>query len=161
AAVPRARRRRRDAEPVQRARPRQGASGRPCRRHAARRGRRQIRDRARSGHHPAPRRVSAGEGPPAASTRRREAPPGPPPPRPALALVTRDQHVGQPVTMNASSAEGGAGAALSPWALGGVIPALGRTAALRGYPGGIDVAGPGWSSPAAGDQLAPGPEPAS
>src|SRR5262249_30413499 len=63
--------------------------------------------------------------------------------------------------MNDSSAEGGAGAALSPWALGCVIPALGRTAALRGYPGGIDGAGPGWSSPAAGDQLAPGPEPAS
>ncbi|HYA51562.1 MAG TPA: hypothetical protein VEG33_10365, partial [Streptosporangiaceae bacterium] len=47
---------------------------------------------------------------------------------------------------------------VSPSTLRGVIPALGRTPALRGYPGGIDAAGPGWLSPTAGgDQPGPGP----
>ena len=46
----------------------------------------------------------------------------------------------------------------SPWTLRGVIPALGRTPALRGYPGGIDAAGPGWHSRTeGGGQPDPGP----
>ncbi len=35
--------------------------------------------------------------------------------------------------------------ALAPWTLRGIIPALGGTPALRGYPGGIHPAGAGWS----------------
>jgi hypothetical protein len=48
------------------------------------------------------------------------------------------------VTENKDAPPGEAGLTVSPWALRGVIPALGRTRALRGFPGGIDVAGPGW-----------------
>jgi len=49
------------------------------------------------------------------------------------------------VSNNVSSAHGGVSLAVSSWTLRGVIPALGRTPALRGYPGGIDASGPGWS----------------
>ncbi|HUL26540.1 MAG TPA: hypothetical protein VLW44_12305 [Streptosporangiaceae bacterium] len=49
------------------------------------------------------------------------------------------------MSKNVGSAHGGVSLAVSPWTLRGVIPALGRTPALRGYPGGIDAAGPGWS----------------
>jgi hypothetical protein len=44
----------------------------------------------------------------------------------------------------AGAAQGEAGLTVSPWALSGAVPALGRTPALRGFPGGIGVAGPGW-----------------
>ena len=37
-----------------------------------------------------------------------------------------------------------AGLTVAPWALHGAVPALGRTPALRGFPGGIGLAGPGW-----------------
>jgi hypothetical protein len=61
------------------------------------------------------------------------------------------------VSKNAGST-GGASLTVSPWTLRGVIPALGRTPALRGHPGGIDAAGPGWLSlTAGGDQPDPGP----
>jgi len=61
------------------------------------------------------------------------------------------------VSKNASSS-GGTSLTVSPWTLRGVIPALGRTPALRGYPGGIDAAGPSWLSlTAGGDQPDPGP----
>ena len=53
---------------------------------------------------------------------------------------------------------GGTSLTVSSWTLRGVIPALGRTPALRGYPGGIDAAGPGWLSlTGGGDQPDPGP----
>jgi hypothetical protein len=45
---------------------------------------------------------------------------------------------------NADPAHGEAGLTVSPWALRGAVPALGRTPALRGFPGGIGMAGPGW-----------------
>ncbi len=45
---------------------------------------------------------------------------------------------------HAGAAHGEAGLIVSPWALRGTVPALGRTPALRGFPGGIGVAGPGW-----------------
>ena len=45
---------------------------------------------------------------------------------------------------HAGAAQGEAGLTVSPWALSGAVPALGRTPALRGFPGGIGVAGPGW-----------------
>jgi hypothetical protein len=61
------------------------------------------------------------------------------------------------VSKNAGFTEG-TSLTVSPWTLRGVIPALGRTPALRGYPGGIDAAGPGWLSlTAVGDQPDPGP----
>jgi hypothetical protein len=61
------------------------------------------------------------------------------------------------VSKNAGST-GGTSLTVSPWTLRGVIPALGRTPALRGYPGGIDAAGPGWLSlTAGGNQPDPGP----
>ena len=61
------------------------------------------------------------------------------------------------MSKNAGST-GGASLTVSPWTLRGVIPALGRTPALRGHPGGIDAAGPGWLSlTAGGDQPDPGP----
>ncbi|HEY1343728.1 MAG TPA: hypothetical protein VGF54_01925 [Streptosporangiaceae bacterium] len=61
------------------------------------------------------------------------------------------------MSKNVGSA-GGTSLTVSTWALRGVIPALGRTPALRGYPGGIDAAGPGWPSrTAAGGQPDPGP----
>jgi hypothetical protein len=49
------------------------------------------------------------------------------------------------VSKKVSSARGGVSLAVAPWTLRGVIPALARTPALRGYPGGIDASGPGWS----------------
>jgi hypothetical protein len=68
-----------------------------------------------------------------------------------------DQGIGRSVSKNAGSTVG-ASLTVSPWTLRGVIPALGRTPALRGYPGGIDAAGPGWLSlTAGGDQPDPGP----
>jgi hypothetical protein len=61
------------------------------------------------------------------------------------------------VSKNAGFTEG-TSLTVSPWTLRGVIPALGRTPALRGYPGGIDAAGPGWLSlTTVGDQPDPGP----
>ena len=61
------------------------------------------------------------------------------------------------MSKNAGST-GGTSLTVSPWTLRGVIPALGGTPALRGYPGGIDAAGPGWLGPTAGgDQPDPGP----
>ena len=61
------------------------------------------------------------------------------------------------MSKNAGST-GGTSLTVSPWTLRGVIPALGRTPALRGYPGGIDAAGPGWPGlTAGGDQPDPGP----
>ena len=61
------------------------------------------------------------------------------------------------MSKNAGST-GGTSLTVSPWTLRGVIPALGRTPALRGYPGGIDAAGPGWLSlTAGGEQPDPGP----
>jgi hypothetical protein len=48
------------------------------------------------------------------------------------------------VAEHAGAAPGEAGLIVSPWALRGTVPALGRTPALRGFPGGIGVAGPGW-----------------
>jgi hypothetical protein len=56
------------------------------------------------------------------------------------------------VTKNSGSAHGGASLAVSPWTLRGVIPALGHTPALRGYPGGIDAAGPSRPGLAVGDE---------
>src|SRR5690242_14155360 len=68
-----------------------------------------------------------------------------------------DQRIGRSVSKNAGST-GGASLTVSPWTLRGVIPALGRTPALRGHPGGIDAAGPGWLGlTAGGDQPDPGP----
>ena len=68
-----------------------------------------------------------------------------------------DQRIGRSVSKNAGST-GGTNLTVSPWTLRGVIPALGRTPALRGHPGGIDAAGPGWLSlTAGGDQPDPGP----
>jgi hypothetical protein len=61
------------------------------------------------------------------------------------------------VSKNAGSTRG-TSLTVSPWTLRGVIPALGRTPALRGYPGGIDAAGPSWLNPAAeGGQPDSGP----
>jgi hypothetical protein len=45
------------------------------------------------------------------------------------------------VSGNDNPAHGGVSFAVSPWALRGLIPGLGRTPALRGYPGGMDAAG--------------------
>ena len=68
-----------------------------------------------------------------------------------------DQRIGRSVSKNAGST-GGTSLTVSPWTLRGVIPALGRTPALRGHPGGIDAAGPGWLGlTAGGDQPDPGP----
>src|SRR4029077_11899206 len=75
----------------------------------------------------------------------------------AHAVFTPDQRTGRSVSKNAGSTRG-TSLTLSPWTLRGVIPALGGTPALRGYPGGIDAAGPGWLGlTAVGDQPDPGP----
>ena len=75
----------------------------------------------------------------------------------AHAVFTPDQRIGRSVSTNAGST-GAASLTVSSWTLRGVIPALGRTPALRGYPGGIDAAGPGWLSlTAGGEQPDPGP----
>jgi hypothetical protein len=72
-------------------------------------------------------------------------------------MFTQNQRIGRSVSKNAGST-GGTSLTVSSWALRGVIPALGRTPALRGYPGGIDAAGPGWlSMTGGGDQPDPGP----
>jgi hypothetical protein len=66
------------------------------------------------------------------------------------------------VSKDAVPAHGAASLAVSPWTLRGVLPALGRSPALRGHPGGIDAAGPGRPGLAAGgERRPPGPVSAS
>ena len=79
---------------------------------------------------------------------------------PAHIPATPGQHIGRSVSENAGPAHGGVSLSVSPWALRGAIPALGHTPALRGYPGGIDAAGPGWPGPAGDGQPEHGPGPA-
>ena len=68
-------------------------------------------------------------------------------------------HSGPPVSKNPGRGQGGMGLAVGPWALRGIIPALGGTPALRGYPGGIHPADAGWTGPASGDEMpGSGPE---
>ena len=69
----------------------------------------------------------------------------------SCAQSTPDLPNGCLVSANASPGQGGTSLAVGPWTLRGVIPALGRTPALRGYPGGIVAAGPGWSGLAVQD----------